>query len=677
MFNKLLFLFMITSTFLNSQELLTPEKLMEFKRLGSGSLSVDERYFLYSQTTVDVHSNNSKTNWFVIDLNTKKTHSINDNSFPISNVQWAGSSIYFMHKENDLNNIWKMNILGTEKQQISHFSANDQKINGFKISPNEQFVLISHSLKTRNNISEVYADLPFANARVENDLMYRHWNAWDDYTVEHHFYYSISNGIVNSEGIDLQKNSPYDYGGLESVSFHPDNSKIAYTAKNMKGLSWTLSTNSELYEVDLSTYKTECITCKDNNFDGYDLQVSYSSGGDLAWISMARDGFESDKRNLVIKTNTGQFINITEKHDLTIDAFAWHPDGNKIYALVPIGGSEQIFEIDVSAQTIRQFTDTRHDYGNLSIAKNTIYASRRSMLEPIEFFSIHIPKKKKEQAIIESVTTVNLALLSTLSRPIVEERWFTTSDGKQMHTWIVLPPNFDSTKTYPTLLYCQGGPQGQVSQFFSYRWNFMLMASQGYVIIAPNRRGLPGFGQQWNDAISKDWGGQAIQDYLTAIDSAVTYLPYVDKNRLGAIGASYGGYSVFMLAGVHQNRFKTFVAHCGLFNLESWYGTTDELFFANWDIGGPYWNSENTALYHKNSPHHFVKNWNTPILVIHGGLDFRVPETEGMQAFHAAQIMGIKSRFLYFPTEGHWVLTPQNSLVWHREFFKWLAEDLK
>jgi dipeptidyl aminopeptidase/acylaminoacyl peptidase len=301
------------------------------------------------------------------------------------------------------------------------------------------------------------------------------------------------------------------------------------------------------------------------------------------------------------------------------------------------------------------------------------------MINPTEIFEIDTKINSNNETIIintKQLTNVNTQLLNNLAKPTIEERWVETTDGKKMHVWLVLPPNFDKNKKYPALLYCQGGPQSQVSQFFSYRWNLMLMASQGYVVIAPNRRGLPGFGQEWNNQISKDWGGQAINDYLSAVDDAVT-LPYVDKNRVGAVGASYGGYSVYMLAGVHENRFKTFVAHCGLFNLESWYGTTEELFFANWDIGGPYWEKINYENYVKNSPHRFVQNWNTPILIIHGGIDFRVPETEGMKAFQAAQLKGLKSKFLYFPSEGHWVQSPQNSLLWHREFYKWLSEDLK
>jgi dipeptidyl aminopeptidase/acylaminoacyl peptidase len=274
------------------------------------------------------------------------------------------------------------------------------------------------------------------------------------------------------------------------------------------------------------------------------------------------------------------------------------------------------------------------------------------------------------------ITHTNDEIYNSIALSKIEKRWVKTTDGKEMLTWVILPPNFDSTKTYPTLLYCQGGPQSAVSQFYSFRWNFQLMAANDYVIIAPNRRGLPSFGTEWNEAISKDWGGQAMKDYLAAFDE-ISKESYIDQNNAGAVGASYGGYSVYMLAGIHEKRFKSFVAHCGLFNLESWYGSTEELFFANFDIGGPYWENPAPKSYAKFSPHKYAQNWDTPIFVIHGGRDYRVPDTQGMEAFQVAQLKGLKSRFLYFPKEGHWVLQPQNGLVWHREYFKWLDETLK
>jgi dipeptidyl aminopeptidase/acylaminoacyl peptidase len=273
---------------------------------------------------------------------------------------------------------------------------------------------------------------------------------------------------------------------------------------------------------------------------------------------------------------------------------------------------------------------------------------------------------------MENITKINDDILKNFPVPTVQEKWYTTTDGKKLLTWIIVPPNFDVDQKYPTLLYCQGGPQSPVSQYFSYRWNFRVMASHGYIVVAPNRRGLPGFGEEWNAQISKDWGGQAMQDYLVAIDSSVAQIPNIDKERLGAVGASYGGYSVYYLAGIHNNRFKAFVSHCGLFNLESWYGTTEEMFFANHDIGGPYWLPENKELYAKNSPHKMVDKWNTPMLVIHGGKDFRVPESEGMQAFQVLQTKNIPSKYLYFPDEGHWITKPQNGVLWYREYFDWL-----
>jgi dipeptidyl aminopeptidase/acylaminoacyl peptidase len=457
-------------------------------------------------------------------------------------------------------------------------------------------------------------------------------------------------------------------GGSEQFCYSNDSKKIIYTSKKLQGKDFALSTNSELYEYDILSGITKNLTLGNK---GYDMNPAFSSKGTLAWQSMPRDGFESDKNHLKIMATDGEIVDLTKELDITVGSFCWHPSGDLIYFIAPKNGTEQLFELNVISGKTRQLTSGQFDFVSLSVFGETIYAGRQSMVEPTELFSYTIKKNKLAQ-----LTNANTELIKTLKMPKAEERWVETTDGKKMLVWMVYPPDFDPAKKYPALLYCQGGPQSQVSQFFSYRWNLALMASKGYIVVAPNRRGLPGFGQEWNDAISKDWGGQAMKDYLTAIDNAAQE-PYVDETRLGAVGASYGGYSVYMLAGIHENRFKTFVAHCGLFNLESWYGTTEELFFANWDQGGPYWLDVNKENYKKNSPHNYVANWNTPILVIHGGMDFRVPESEGMQAFQAAQLKGIRSKYLYFPTEGHWVQSPQNSIVWQREFFEWLATDLK
>jgi dipeptidyl aminopeptidase/acylaminoacyl peptidase len=678
MFKKLLFIAFFSGFGVHAQQVLTPEKLMEFKRLGGATVSADGNFLLYSQTTIDVAENKGNADLFVLNLKTKIIQQLTNTPFSEFSAQWAGNTIYFLSTESNKVAIWKMNVDGTGKSLVSDVDG----IEDFLISADQQHVLTLQSIQIKPTINETYPDLPKANARVEDDLLYRHWASWDDYHVQHLFYYPVNNGKIAAIGIDLLKGEPYHatlppFGGMDGITFTPDNKSVIYTSKKLKGKAFAESTNSELYQVNLASLQTSCITCGDT-FKGYDKHPSFSSKGDFAWLSMARNGFEADKNDIIVKSKDGSITNLTGKHDLTVDDYVWSQDGTKIFFIVPTKGTAQIFEIVVATGKMTQLTSGQHDYISLSTAGNVIYAARQSMVSPAELFAVEVVKGKKGATTSKTtqLTQVNTALLNQLSKPTVQEKWVKTSDGKEMLVWMVLPPNFDENKKYPTLLYCQGGPQSQVSQFFSYRWNLMLMASQGYVIAAPNRRGLPGFGQEWNDAISKDWGGQSIRDYLSAIDAAAE-LPYVDKNRLGAVGASYGGYSVYMLAGVHENRFKTFISHCGLFNLESWYGMTEELFFANWDIGGPYWEKQNKEAFEKNSPHRYVQNWNTPIMVIHGGMDFRVPESEGMQAYQVAQLKGLKSKFLYFPTEGHWVTKPQNGLVWHREFFKWLAEDLK
>lgn len=661
---------------INAQTVLTPEKLMDLKRLSGATLSPDGNQLLYAQTSINVAENKGNSDLFVVNLKTNTTQQITKTPFSEFDAQWVGNHIYFLSTENGKVDIWRINEDGTSKTQISNMEG----VGGFKISSDEKYIITLQEVKTRATIQETYSDVPKSNVRVENDLLYRHWAAWDDYKVDHIFLHHLENGKISSKGIDLLKDEKFaanlaPFGGMGDMTFSQDNQSFIYTSKKVSGKEYATSTNSELYKVDLTTLATSCITCQ-GNFKGYDKHPSYSSKGDLAWTSMATNGFESDKNDLIIQFANGTTKNLTAAFDITISDYTWSSDGTKIYALIPTKGTVQVVEFTIASGQMKQVTTGQHDYVSITIKNNRIIAGRQSMVSPVEYFQLTEPTKKGAHLDAKQITQANTAYMATLAQPTVQEMWVKTSDGKDMLTWLVLPPNFDPNKKYPTLLYCQGGPQSQVSQFFSYRWNLMLMASQGYIIVAPNRRGLPGFGQQWNDAISKDWGGQPMRDYLAAIDHATT-LPYVDKDRLGAIGASYGGYSVYMLAGIHENRFKTFVSHCGLFNLESWYGMTEELFFANHDIGGPYWLPENKEAYIKNSPHKYVDKWNTPILVIHGGIDFRVPESEGLQAFQVAQLKGIKSRLLHFPMEGHWVQSPQNGLVWHREFFKWLAEDLK
>jgi len=671
---NLLFFFLFLATIGSAQETLTPELLWKFNRISGGVVSPDGKQLLYAQRSYDISKNSGNTDLFVIDLKSGKSKQVTATPFSEMEAQWASDgTIWYMSTENEGLQIWSMASDGSTKKQHSHFK--EVELEGFKIAPDLKSVLCIEAIKMRKTANDKYPDLPLANVRIEDDLMYRHWDHYDDYMRRHLFLHalnSVTDGSIDSKGIDLLSGEPYDgilgpHGGSEQFCYSTDSKKVIYTSKKKQGKEFAQSTNSELYEYDIASAKTRNLT---EGNQGYDNYPAFSSQGTLAWLAMSHDGFESDKNELKVMTSDGKTKSLTREMDLSVGSFSWHPDGQHIFFIAPTKGTEQIYVINAKDGTWKQVTSGQFDYVSVSAFEETIYAGRQSMVEPTEIFSVTLKKPKVTQ-----LTTVNSDLLKKIQMPKVEERWVETTDGKKMLVWMVYPPHFDPSKKYPALLYCNGGPQSPVSQFFSYRWNLALMASKGYIVVAPNRRGLPGFGQEWNDAISKDWGGQAMKDYLSAIDNA-SQEPYVDETRLGAVGASYGGYSVYMLAGIHENRFKTFIAHCGLFNLESWYGTTEELFFANWDHGGPYWLDVNKENHKKFSPHNYVQNWNTPILVIHGGLDYRVPESEGMQAFQAAQLKGLRSKYLYFPTEGHWVQSPQNSVLWQREFFEWLATDL-
>ncbi len=665
-------------SFFGSSQLgkLTPETLWMMKRISGGTLSPDGKYLLFSQRTFDLEKNKGNTDLFIIKIEDNSISQVTNTSFSEFDAQWGSDNkIWFLSSEINGVQIWNINSDGSGKVQVSNFQ--DKEIEGFKLSNDCNKVVTIEALPYKQTVNQIYGDLPLANARIEDDLMYRHWDHFDDYKKRHLLLYEINNELnsMSSSGLDILDGEPYDgilppMGGSEQITFSNDDRKIIYTSKKMMGKDFALHTNSDLYAYDIATKITENLT---SSFKGYDINPSYSKSGQMAWLSMARDGFESDK-NDIIWNNGVENVNLTRGIDLSVTDFSWHPSGEKIYFTAAIKGAIHLFEIVLKKDkdpNIKQITEGVFDVVSFAVGQNTIYFGRQSMIEPTDLYALNIKNFKSNR-----LTNANKEILDQLTMPTVKERWVKTTDGKEMLVWMVLPPDFDENKKYPSLLYCQGGPQSPVSQYFSYRWNLALMASKGYIVIAPNRRGLPGFGQEWNDAISKDWGGQAMEDYLSAVDDVIT-LPYVDKERVGAVGASYGGYSVYMLAGIHQKRFKTFIAHCGLFNLESWYGTTEELFFADWDQGGPYWLEVNKENYEKNSPHNYVQNWDTPILVIHGGIDYRVPESEGMQAFQAAQLLGLKSRFLYFPTEGHWVQSPQNSILWQREFFRWLEEDLK
>jgi len=669
---KILLLAAFLPGFAFAQDVLTPELLWKLGRVSGGSVSPDGKNILYGVSYCDMEANKSNRDLYIIPVSGGEPKKIASGAKSEFNECWkpgTENKIAYLSNESGTTQLYETTIDGSGTVQVTKI---DGGINSFLYNHNGTAIAYTQDVKLDQSIGEKYPDLPKAQAFATDDLMYRHWDNWHDYAYSHVFYYQL-NG--SAEAIDLLKGERFDsplqpFGGIEHITFSTDGSKIIYTSKKKNGTESAKSTNSDLYQYEIASGKTTNIT---TGMMGYDQNPLFSHDGKyMAFQSMKREGNEADKNDIVLlETATGKKINLTEKSDQTSGSYCWSADNKFIYFISPYLGTEQIFEIDILKNKIRQVTSGDHDYVSVAVAGKFLVGGKQNMNMPTELFNIEIKTGKETQ-----LTFVNKAVYDKLKVGKIEKKWITTSDGKKMLVWIILPADFDPSKKYPTLLYCQGGPQSTVSQFFSYRWNFQLMAAKGYVVVAPNRRGLPSFGQAWNDQISGDWGGQAIKDYLTAIDTACTY-SYVDKTKLGAIGASYGGYSVYQLAGVHNGRFKTFISHCGLFNLESWYGSTEELFFANWDIGGPYWEKNRPKSYDDFSPHNFVGKWDTPILVIHGEKDFRVPFNQGMEAFQAARLKGIEARFLAFPNEGHWVLSPQNSMLWIREFYSWMDGHLK
>ena len=547
------------------------------------------------------------------------------------------------------------------------------------ISPNGEYQLFNKEVHIENVQSkDIYKNLDKSDAYVYSDLDIRHWDTWQNGNYSHVFYKKV--GEEDSEGIDIMPDEPYytpqkPFGGEEDYCWSPDGKSIYYVSKKLKGKDYAISTNTDIYKYNLETKETENIT-EENK--GYDTNPAFSSGGALAWLQMKADGYEADKNDIVVLEN-GVKQNLTANWDGTVNSFLWAKNGEEIYFTAPVDGTIQLFKVNYPgkkriAAVVGQLSEGQFDVtGIIAEKKKELLVTRTDMNHAAEVFRFNLKKKTFEQ-----VTNVNTELYAALDLPKVEKRYVSTTDGKKMLVWVILPPDFDASKKYPTLLYAQGGPQSALSQFYSFRWNFQLMASQGYIVVAPNRRGMPGHGVAWNEDISKDWGGQVMDDYLSAIDE-IAKEHYVDNDRLGAVGASYGGYSVFYLAGIHNNRFKTFIAHDGVFDTRSMYGTTEELFFVNHDFGGPYWEKENAdaqKAYNEFNPITKVANWDTPILIYQGGKDYRVPIEQGLGAYQAAQLLGLKSRLVYFPDENHWVLQPQNALVWQNEFFKWLKETL-
>lgn len=656
------------------RDIMTPEVLWSFGRLSDVQLSPNQKTLVYGVSYYSKEQNKGNRELYRIDADGKNLKQLTHTAGGEYNAIWRpdGKKIGFLSARSGSMQIWEMNPDGSNPVQISHVKGG---ITGFKYAPDQKKILYTAEVKVDKTPRDIYPDLPKTTGRIYTDLMYRHWDTWvDSYS---HIFVADYDGKSIGHATDIMKDEPYEspmkpFGGMEQINWTPDSKTIAYTCRKKKGLAYSLSTNSDIYFYSLADKSTKNMT---KGMMGYDVAPVFSPDGKyMAWESMEHDGYESDKNRLfVMDLSTGKKVEYTKNFDQNANGLAWDASGKNIYFISDWHASDDIYRLNLKNGNITKVTRGIHDYTSVIPAGKNLIATRMSMSMPIEVYSVDAKSGSDTQ-----ITFTNKEILDQLTMGKVEKRWVKTTDGKQMLTWVIYPPHFDPNKKYPALLYCEGGPQSTVSQFWSYRWNFQMMAANDYIIVAPNRRGLPGFGTKWNEEISGDYGGQNMKDYFSAID-ALKKEPFIDENRLGAVGASYGGFSIYWIAGHHQNRFKAFIAHDGMFNLESQYLETDEMWFVNWDLGGPFWDKSNKIAQrtYATSPHKFVQNWNTPILVIHSQLDYRIPVTEGMQAFDAAVIRHVPAEFLYFPDENHWVLKPQNGILWQRTFFSWLDKWLK
>ncbi|MBO9595808.1 MAG: S9 family peptidase [Niabella sp.] len=632
-------LFIILSAFsmlkANAQSLLSPEALLKLGRVSAVGISKDKQSLIYKVSTPNISANKLDSKEYAIPL--------------------AGG-------------------------QPTELTSSEGLLDNNRISPDGKYILSSEAVKLKKVMgADLYPELDKTSAQVYTSLNYRHWDKWFDGGFDHVFFAPYANGQAG-EKKDIMPNEPYfcpqqPFGGDEDFIWSPDSKQIIYVTKKKFGTEYAVSTNTDIYAYDIATGVTSNLT---ENNKGYDVAPAFNKQGKMAWLQMKTDGYEADKNDLVVMTN-GTTVNLTGHNDqINVSSFIWSNDGKSLFFIAPVNGTEQLFtvnDIGLTRMLPRIQQITRGDFDITAIVAQTgdaLIVAKEDISRASEIYKLQL-----KTGALTQLTHVNDEACRQIAPVKTERRWITTSDQQKMMEWIVYPPNFDPSKKYPTLLYCQGGPQSATTQFYSYRWNFHLMASQGYIVVIPSRRGMPGFGTKWNADVSKDWGGKVIQDYLDAIDD-ISKEPYVDKDRRAAVGASFGGYSVFALAGRHQKRFKTFIAHDGVFDFTAMTGTTDELWFEQWEKGGYYWEKENKAAQrsYAASPLNAVANWDTPILIVQGGKDYRVPIEQGQGAFQAAQLRGIKSKFLFFPDENHWVLKPQNALVWQREFFGWLKETL-
>ena len=688
-----------------TSDLMTPEALWAMGRIGAAEASADGSKIVYQIGYYSVKANKSQQKIAVINADGTGNTTLTTGTKSETDPTWYQGKIAFLSG----GQLWTMNADGSDRKQISKTSKD---IEGFKFSPDGSKVILLHSIDFHEVIQKNPDDLPKATGRLVTDLMYRHWDHYVE-SIQHPFVYEVSSEGIAVNGTDILEGEPYEcpmepFGGMEQLAWSQDSKAIAYTCRKKTGLAYSISTDSDIYlyiigtretknlckpegyvepEIDPTTsMKSQKVNAKENlvNNVGYDTNPQFSPDGKyIAWLSMERNGYEADRNRLCCyDLATGEKKYLTETFDSNVDAFVWSDNKDAmIYFIGVWHATENLYAVNWKGE-LKQLTDDWADFGSVSLMNNgkQLLMERHSFTAPADLYIVTPNFKKPEKTTIAQLTFENKHILDQLAKPTIQQRWVKTTDGKDMLTWIILPPNFDETKKYPTLLFCEGGPQSPVSQFWSYRWNFFIMAAHGYVVVAPNRRGLPGFGQEWLEEISGDWSGQCMNDYLSAIDDAAQNLPFVDKDRLAAVGASFGGFSVYYLAGHHDKRFKCFISHDGAFNLAAMYLETEENWFSNWEYDEAYWHRPqlpNAKKTYHDSPHKYVENWDTPILCIHGEKDYRINYTQGMQAFNAARMKGLPAELLIFPDENHWVLKPQNGILWQRTYFNWLDRWLK
>ena len=691
---------------------MTPEALWAMSRIGGYEPSPDGKHIVFQMGYYSVEENKSHQVLWMMNADGTEQKQLTEDADNETDAQWLDNETVAFIKGGE---VWKMNLDGSGRKQLSETEG---KVEGFMFSPDYSKVIILQSIPFNEIIKEKPADLPQTTGRVVTDLMYRHWDHYVE-SIQHPFVFSVDDDyVIANEGKDILEGEPFEcpmepFGGMEQLAWSTDSKNIAFTCRCKTGLSYSVSTDSDifLYDVESGDINKTKNLCKghewgvvsdgtvpyetDNLLDptkslkdqfvntnlkdmnvGYDTNPKFSPDGRyVAWLSMERDGYEADRNRLCVydlKEGTKSYV--TESFDSNVDDYCWAPDSKTIYFIGVWHATENLYSTNLQGDVKPIITEWA-DFGSLKMLNDKqILAEQHSFTSPADLYVV-TPGEGDNGAKKTQITEVNKEILDQLAKPSVEQYWVKTTDNKELLTWVILPPHFDKNKKYPTLLFCEGGPQSPVSQFWSYRWNFFIMASQGYVVVAPNRRGLPGFGQEWLEEISGDWTGQCMDDYLSAIDFACDSLPYVDRDRLAAVGASFGGFSVYYLAGHHNKRFKCFIAHDGAFNLEAMYTETEENWFSNWEYDDAPWNRDMTARAKKtydNSPHRFVDKWDTPILCIHGEKDYRINATQGMSAFNAARMRGIEAELLIFPDENHWVLKPQNGILWQRTYFEWL-----